>query len=215
MATAYSTTTFGQTFPEVEKLPIVAELPDPLTMFGGGKVASRDEWFAKRRPELLALFSHYMYGSTPPAPEKIDAKVSAIDRAYFAGAATRKLVTIKLGPAGAPALNVLLVVPNKRSGPAPTFVGLNFCGNHALLRDPEIPLPTTWMPDNCQGCKGQPRDRGGPRDTDRRLGHRAVDRPRVRGRGVLYRRHRPRPTRFQRRRPPALPEAGPIEAGPA
>jgi hypothetical protein len=148
-----SSSACGQTFPDVAKLPVVTELPDPLVMFGGGKVASRDEWFAKRRPELLALFSHYMYGVAPPAPKKIDATVSGIDRAYLGGAATRKLVTIKLGPADAPPLNVLLVVPNKRSGPAPTFVGLNFCGNHALLRDPEIPLPTTWMPDNCQGCK--------------------------------------------------------------
>jgi len=154
MVTSYSPALYGgEPFGPVEKLPVQAGLPDPLAMFRGGRVTSREAWLSKRRPELLALFSHYMYGYCPPAPEKIDASVGGVDRAYFGGAATRKLVTIKFGPSGTPPLNVLLVVPNRRSGPAPAFVGLNFCGNHAVLRDPEIPLPTAWMPDNCAGCK--------------------------------------------------------------
>jgi hypothetical protein len=148
-----TTSVNAQSFPDAEKLPIVSELPDPLTLFAGGKVTTREDWFAKRRPELLALFSHYMYGFTPPVPKKIDVQVTGVDRNYFAGAATRKLVTIKLPPAGAPPLNVLLVIPNKRSAPAAAFVGLNSCGNHSLLTDPEIPLPTTWMPESCKGCQ--------------------------------------------------------------
>ena len=50
-------------------------------------------------------------------------------------------------------VHLLLVVPNKRSGPAPVFVGLNFAGNHAALRDPAIRLPTSWMYDNRKGVK--------------------------------------------------------------
>jgi (4-O-methyl)-D-glucuronate---lignin esterase len=37
-------------------------------------------------------------------------------------------------------------VPNKGK-PVPVFVGLNFNGNHALLDDPDIALPTVWMRD--------------------------------------------------------------------
>jgi hypothetical protein len=29
---------------------------------------------------------------------------------------------------------------------------MNFCGNHAVLNDPDIPLPTGWMPNSCAGC---------------------------------------------------------------
>ena len=45
------------------------------------------------------------------------------------------------------------MVPNERKGPAPCFVGMNFCGNHALVNDPKIPLPTCWMYPNHTGVK--------------------------------------------------------------
>ena len=43
-------------FPEVAKLPSHPELPDPLVMFNGERVTSKQQWFDKRRPELKALF---------------------------------------------------------------------------------------------------------------------------------------------------------------
>jgi hypothetical protein len=46
-----------------------------------------------------------------------------------------------------------LVVPNGRNKAAPVFVGMNFCGNHTLVKDPEVTLPDGWMPDFCPGCK--------------------------------------------------------------
>ena len=60
-------------FPEVSKLPSQPGLPDPLVMSGGepGRpkpVADKEQWIARRRPELKALFQHYMYGYMPPAP---------------------------------------------------------------------------------------------------------------------------------------------------
>ena len=48
---------------------------------------------------------------------------------------------------------VLLFIPNKRSGPAPSFLGLNFYGNHTVVDDPKVPLPTSWIPDNAKGVK--------------------------------------------------------------
>jgi hypothetical protein len=33
------------------------------------------------------------------------------------------------------------------------FVGMNFCGNHAVLKDPAIRLPTAWMYPNRAGVK--------------------------------------------------------------
>ena len=43
-------------------------------------------------------------------------------------------------------------MPNQRKGPAPAFVGINFCGNHTLVNDPNVDLPQVWMPPHCPGC---------------------------------------------------------------
>jgi hypothetical protein len=140
-------------FPEVSELPSRPELPDPLVMFDGQRVTTKGQWVKKRRPELMALFQHYMYGYLPPAP-KVEGKVEREDRAAFGGKATLKEVTVAFGPPGTPKIHLLLVVPNARKGPAPVFLGMNFCGNHALLKDPAVRLPTAWMYANYPGVKG-------------------------------------------------------------
>ena len=63
-------------FPEPSALPSQAALPDPLVMFDGRRVTSRDQWFKERRPELKALFQHYMYGAIPPKPAHVQVKVA-------------------------------------------------------------------------------------------------------------------------------------------
>ena len=55
-------------FPPPGELPIRPELPDPLVMLDGSKVTTRSDWETKRKPELKALFQHYMYGRLPPTP---------------------------------------------------------------------------------------------------------------------------------------------------
>lgn len=132
-------------FPAVDQLPAHAELPDPLRMLNGERITTKEDWVSKRRPELKALFQHYMYGELPPAPEKITAIVEREDRKYFDGKATKKELAITIGPGDMPKIYLLLVVPNKRKGPAPAFVGMNFHGNHALVNDPTVRIPMAWM----------------------------------------------------------------------
>jgi hypothetical protein len=139
-------------FPPADKLPAQAELPDPLVMLNGEKVKTREQWFKERRPELKALFQHYMYGEMLP-PLKITATVDRTDPKAFGGKATLKEVSIAFGPPDTPKIHLLLVVPNQRKGPAPVFVGMNFCGNHALVSDPAVRLPTAWMYDGYPGVK--------------------------------------------------------------
>jgi dienelactone hydrolase len=139
-------------FPPVEQLPAQPDLPDMLTMFDGGKVTTKEQWLQQRRPELKALFEHYMYGVAPPAPEKITATVEREDKQYFGGKATKKEVAIAFGPPGAPAIHLLLVIPNDRK-PAPVFAGANFNGNHEALNDPAIALPQGWLPKSGHGVK--------------------------------------------------------------
>jgi hypothetical protein len=140
-------------FPPVSELKPNPEFPDALTMLDGTKVSSREQWVKQRRPELIRLFQHYMYGELPPAPKSVEAAVERVDAGYFGGKATRKEVTVSFGPPGAPGIRLLVVTPNQPPGPKPVFLGINFCGNHTLLEDPLIALPTAWMPDYCAGCR--------------------------------------------------------------
>ena len=143
--------------PPVSDLRPIAEFPDPLTMFDGSKVAGREQWIKQRRPELIDLFQHYMYGRPPAAPRTIETAINRVDPNYFGGKATKKEVTISFGPPQAPKIELLLIVPNNPPGnlsiPKPVFLGINFCGNHTLLDDRMIALPTAWMPEHCLGCR--------------------------------------------------------------
>jgi hypothetical protein len=165
-------------FPEPAKLPSRPDLPDPLVMLDGTPVKTREQWVEKRRPELKALFQHYMYGQLPPA-EKVEAKVEREDKKAFDGKATLKEVTLSFGPPDTPKIHLLLVTPNDRKGPAPVFLGMNFCGNHCVVKDPKVALPTVWDASR-RGREGQPRHRRGSRHAGGHVGHRAVHRPRLR-----------------------------------
>jgi hypothetical protein len=131
-------------FPDVSQLPSNPDTPDPFLMQDGSKVATREQWFEKRRPELKALFQHYMYGWFPP-PVPVRGVVTYSDARFFDGQATLKLVSLKLDAAGAPETHLLMVIPNHRAGPAPVFLGMNFNGNHTLVTDTNVPLPTSWV----------------------------------------------------------------------
>ncbi len=132
-------------FPDFSELPSNPGLPDPLKMLDGRKVETREQWFQERRPELKALFQHYMYGWFPP-PGQVQGVVTYTDAHFFEGQATLKLVTLKLGAAATPEIHLMMVIPNHRAGPAPVFLGLNFTGNHSLVTDTNVPLTTSWMP---------------------------------------------------------------------
>src|SRR6266446_8548299 len=145
-------------FPEVSKLSSQPGLPDPLLMSGGepGRpkpVADKEHWIAKRRPELKALFQHYMYGYTPAAPARVIPTIEREDSRFFGGKATKKEVTISFGPPDCPKIHLLLVIPNERKGPAPVFLGMNFCGNHALVKDASVAVPTAWIYSHYPGVK--------------------------------------------------------------
>jgi hypothetical protein len=140
-------------FPDVSQLPSQSGLPDPLVMFDGERVADKEHWISKRRPELNAFFQYYMYGYAPAAPAKVTATVEREDNRFFGGKATKKEVTIAFGPADCPKIHLLLVIPNARKGPAPVFLGMNFCGNHALVADPSVALPTAWIYSHYPGVK--------------------------------------------------------------
>lgn len=130
-------------FQEPENLPRLAWLPDPLVQLDGTLVTTKEDWFNKRRPELKELVQHYMYGYFP-GPIPIRPTVDLVDTHYLGGKATLKLITIGFEKRELPLMHMMLIVPN-RVKPAPVFAALDFNGNHALVKDPRIPLPTGWI----------------------------------------------------------------------
>jgi len=158
----------AESLPEVPKLPLQTGWPDPFKMLNGQAVTNEAMWRRSRRAELKSLFQHYMYGELPPKPERVEVEKLGEHQDLFDGKATLKLVRLKLGDAAAPAIDVMLVMPNGGRGPHPAFVGMNFCGNHALLNDPRVPLARGWVYTNCRDC---PQNKA----TEASRGHQAAD----------------------------------------
>jgi len=56
----------------VKDLPVIEEMPDPLTMNDGTKVTTPEQWKA-RREEMKQILEDYEYGHMPPAPCNVKA----------------------------------------------------------------------------------------------------------------------------------------------
>ena len=117
-------------------------LPNPLICLDKTTVDNTEVWFNKRRPEILHLFEEFIYGKVPRKLENIKFKVISVEAESLNGKAIRKEVEISFGNhEGNPIINLLLYIPSEVEEPVPTFVGLNFHGNHTIHLDPEIKLP--------------------------------------------------------------------------
>jgi len=120
-------------------------LPDPLLASDGTRIETAARWKEERRPELLKLLTREMYGPSPGRPEKMSFEVFDRQEDALDGKATRIQIAIYPGGKPGPRIDLLLYVPNGTKGPVPVFLGLNFAGNHAILKDPGIRLTESWV----------------------------------------------------------------------
>lgn len=140
-------------------------IPDVLTCKDGTKVTTKEQWLEKRRPELLKLFEHEVYGRTPGGrPSGMRFVVTSDNKQALGGKATMRQVSIFFTDKNEPRCNVLLYLPNGRKQPAPVFVGLNFGGNQSVSADPSITMPTGWFREDKEklyaGNKASEKSRG-------------------------------------------------------
>ena len=162
--------THAAEFPDFSNLPDRAEQPNPLVMQDGTRITTVQEWTDKRRPELKQLFQHYMYGFLPSKPQRaVVEQVIFTDTNFLNGKATISESRIAFyGPDLKHRLHVLLIIPNRNQGPTSTFVGMNFCGNHAIVNHPQIHLQESWV---YKSCGGQVNERA----TEAGRGSQAID----------------------------------------
>jgi hypothetical protein len=127
-------------------------LPDPLMMADGAPVKSVKAWESKRRPEILELFKKEMYGRAPGKPAKQSYFVLSHHKNVLGGKADRKQVEVRFAGTGeGPRMTILIYLPARAKGPVPTFLTLNFRGNHTLHPDPAIQLPHSWVRGKVKG----------------------------------------------------------------
>lgn len=120
------------------------KLPELLKCENGKAITSTQEWEELRRPELLSMFSHRMYGVTPS--QKIDVSyrtvaetINDLDGKAFS---RQVLFTFKNGNLKRDML-MLLYYPNNVKGKAPVFLTYNY-GNESITKNINvIPSPST------------------------------------------------------------------------
>ena len=117
-----------------------------------------------------------------------------MDAAAFGGKATLSEVTLTFGPTDAPPIHLMLVVPNRRTTPAPVVLAINYFGNHTLVHDKNVRLPDNWMPEwggeGAWSAKvvGNRATEAGRGSWTKYLADRGPDRSRLRAGDVLQRR---------------------------
>ncbi len=138
--------------PDVDNLPTITELPDPLILFDGTPVKTKEQWFNERRPELKKLFQHYMYGYMPEPPE-IEVSIQNVDDQLFGGKAVLKEIEIlfkNLEGKDVPRIHLALFIPNVDGKKFPVFLALNKCGNHTVVDYPGVTIhEDAWLHSKC------------------------------------------------------------------
>lgn len=126
-------------------------LPDPLRCFDGSRVGSPQDWFEKRRPELLSAFETQIYGRAP-APGSLSIVGRRSDPSSLSGLASCEELDVSVtgerpdGSSHSLVFTVALWLPNAATTPVPAFIGLNYFGNQSVHSDPWLRLARGWVP---------------------------------------------------------------------
>ena len=102
-------------------------LPDPLIMNDGTKVTTAAMWNEQRRPELVEMFSKYVYGRVPPNVPKVTWSVNAVDHemiGFTPVTATDLIGTVDNSsyPAISVRIHMTLVTPANVHNPVPVLI---------------------------------------------------------------------------------------------
>jgi hypothetical protein len=115
-------------------------LPPVLQLEGGGGwVTDAAQWFERRRPELLEVFSREVYGRPLPPPRTPHWRVLAEDRSALGGRATRREVALDLDDSDrSRVLRFVVYLPNAAAKPVPVFVGVHLFDTAKPYPEPAV-----------------------------------------------------------------------------
>ncbi len=103
------------------------DLPDPLTLANGDKVTTPEQWWDKRRPEIVEAYSKYVYGFVPPNVPAVKWTVVATDHEMigFTPVIAKDIigeVDNSVCPAIPVKIHMTLVTPAMAKGPVPVLM---------------------------------------------------------------------------------------------
>jgi hypothetical protein len=104
-----------------------SNVPDPLTMNDGQKVTTPAMWWEKRRPEIVEMYSKYVYGRVPGNVPKVKWTVNTVDHEMLGlTPIIAKDVEGVADNASYPAINVhlhmMVVLPARAKGTVPVLM---------------------------------------------------------------------------------------------
>ncbi len=102
-------------------------LPDPLTMNDGQKVTAPTMWWDKRRPELIEMFSKYVYGQVPNNVPKVSWTINTVDHEMigFTPVIAKDIVGVVDNSSYSPInvhIHMMVVLPVRAKGPVPMLM---------------------------------------------------------------------------------------------
>ncbi len=125
------------------------DLPDPLTLKNGRKVATDEMWWKQRRPEIVEDFEREVIGRVPKNVPKVTWTIvtQATDRVVGDIPVMAKQLVGHVDNSACPSINVdiqmTVVTPAKAKGRVPVLLMFGgFFGGSGLPRRPGEPAPT-------------------------------------------------------------------------
>jgi hypothetical protein len=108
-------------------------VPDPLTMNDGTKVTTPEMWWNKRRPELVEMYSKYVYGRVPDNVPKVKWTVNTVDHEMigFTPVIAKDVVGVvdnSSYPAISVKIHMTFVTPANAQGPVPVLMIFGHAG---------------------------------------------------------------------------------------
>jgi len=107
------------------------KLPDPLTLKSGEKIATPEQWWTKRRPEIVEDFDREVYGRVPKSVPKVTWEVTSTTKEKIGAipAITKRLVG-HVDNSKCPQIKVdirlTLTTPQEAKGPVPVMMEFGF-----------------------------------------------------------------------------------------
>jgi hypothetical protein len=123
-------------------------LPDPLTLKDGRKVATTEVWWKERRPEIVEDFEREIFGRVPKNVPKVTWSITnqAMDRVVGNIPVNARQLAGKVDNSAFPTIEVnlqmTLVTPKDAKGPVPVLMMFGGFGGGGFPRRPGEPEPT-------------------------------------------------------------------------
>ena len=104
-----------------------SNIPDPLIMNDGQKVTTPEMWWNKRRPEIVEMFSKYVYGRVPNNVPNVKWQVNTLDHEMIGftpviAKDVEGVVDNSTYPAISVHIHMMEVLPAHAKGPVPVMI---------------------------------------------------------------------------------------------